>query len=56
MCRTIQDQGGLGGVLLAACQLILAPCKKNVERQGASAGESIIAAEVYFLEIIYVHV
>ncbi len=34
MCGTIQDQGGSGGVLLAACQLILATCKKAVERQG----------------------
>ena len=27
-CGTIQDQGGSGGVLLAACQLILATCQK----------------------------
>ncbi len=28
MCGTIQDQGGSGGVLLAACQLMLATCQK----------------------------
>ena len=28
MCGAIQDQGGSGGVLLAACQLILATCQK----------------------------
>ncbi len=28
MCGTIQDQGGSGRVLLAACQLILATCQK----------------------------
>ena len=28
MCRTIRDQGGSGGLPLAACQLILATCQK----------------------------
>ncbi len=37
MCGTIQDQGGSGGVLLAACQLILANLPKVVEQQGASS-------------------
>ena len=33
MSGTIQDQGGSDGVLLAACQLILATCQKLVNNR-----------------------
>ena len=38
MCGTIQDQGGSGGVPLAACQLILATCQK-LGNDGRIAGK-----------------
>ncbi len=52
MSGTIEDRGGSGGVLLAACQLILATCQKARERQDASSTQGKYGRRLYCDHVI----